>query len=66
MIMPRANDQLLLPVNPLFVALTLLVAFALNIVPLGRVPISWHSCWCSGTFTSRAASASAWRSSLAC
>ena len=38
MIMPRGEDQLLLPVNPLFVWLTLLLAFALNIVPLGRVP----------------------------
>lgn len=38
MIMPRSADQLLMPVNPLFVWLTLLVAFALNIVPLGRVP----------------------------
>ena len=38
MIMPRATDQLLLPVNPLFVGVTLLVAFALNILPLGRVP----------------------------
>jgi rod shape-determining protein MreD len=38
MIMPRGNDQLLLPVNPLFVGFTLLVAFALNIVPMGRVP----------------------------
>ena len=38
MIMPRSSDQLLMPVNPLFVAFTLLVAFALNIVPLGRVP----------------------------
>jgi len=38
MIMPRAQDQLLLPVNPLFVATTLLFALALNIVPLGRVP----------------------------
>lgn len=36
--MPRASGQLLLPVNPLFVASTLLMAFALNIVPLGRVP----------------------------
>ena len=36
--MPRAEDQLLLPVNPLFVWFTLLLAFALNIVPLGRVP----------------------------
>jgi rod shape-determining protein MreD len=39
MIMPRANDQLLLPVNPLFVGFTLLLAFALNIVPLGREPM---------------------------
>jgi rod shape-determining protein MreD len=38
MIMPRASDQLLLPVNPLFVAMTLVGAFALNILPLGRVP----------------------------
>jgi rod shape-determining protein MreD len=38
MIMPRAQDQLLLPVNPLFVALTLMFALALNLVPLGRVP----------------------------
>jgi len=37
MIMPR-GDALLLPANPLFVWLTLLVAFALNLVPLGRVP----------------------------
>ena len=38
MIMPRSSDQLLLPVNPLFVAFTLLVAFGLNLVPLGRMP----------------------------
>ena len=38
MIMPRSADQLLMPVNPLFVWGTLLLAFALNIVPLGRVP----------------------------
>lgn len=36
MIMPRSSDQLLLPVNPLFVWMTLLVAFAINLVPLGR------------------------------
>ena len=36
MIMPRSSGQLLLPVNPLFVAFTLLVALALNFVPLGR------------------------------
>jgi rod shape-determining protein MreD len=39
MIMPRASGQLLLPVNPLFVALTLLLAFAFNLVPLGRDPL---------------------------
>lgn len=38
MIMPHRANQLLLPVNPLFVAFTLLLAFALNLVPLGRVP----------------------------
>ena len=38
MILPRAADQLLLPVNPLFVWFTLLLAFGLNLVPLGRHP----------------------------
>ena len=38
MIMPRGNDQLLLPVNPLWVGFTLVVAFGLNIVPMGRQP----------------------------
>ena len=37
MIMPKSSDQLLMPVNPFFVWFTLLFAFALNIVPLGRV-----------------------------
>jgi len=37
MIMPRSADQLLMPVNPLFMWFTLLVALALNVVPLGRV-----------------------------
>ncbi len=36
MIMPRGSDQLLLPVNPLFIGFTLLVALVLNMVPLGR------------------------------
>lgn len=36
MIMPRGNDQLLLPVNPLFIALTLIVAVLLEMVPMGR------------------------------
>jgi rod shape-determining protein MreD len=39
MIMARSADQLLLPVNPLFVALTLLCAFAFNLVPFGRAPL---------------------------
>ena len=38
MIMPRGSDQLLLPVNPWFMAFTLLVALAANLLPLGRVP----------------------------
>ena len=38
MIMPRASDQLLMPVSPLFVWSTLLVALLIDIVPLGRVP----------------------------
>ena len=38
MIMPRSADQLLMPVNPLFVWTSLLIAFALNIVPIGRMP----------------------------
>ena len=38
MIMPRRAHQLLMPVNPLFMWFTLLVAFALNLVPFGRLP----------------------------
>ena len=38
MIMPRSAGQLLLPVNPLFVWSTLLIAFAMNLVPFGRYP----------------------------
>jgi len=38
MMLPRSNDQLLLPARPLFIALTLLSAFALNLLPLGRQP----------------------------
>ncbi len=38
MIMPRPEDTLLLPANPLFVWSSLLFAFALNLVPFGRVP----------------------------
>jgi rod shape-determining protein MreD len=36
--MPRSTDQLLLPVNPWFMWTTLLIAFGLNLVPLGRQP----------------------------
>ena len=39
MIMPRSSGQLLLPVNPLFVAFTLLVALAVNFIPLGRATL---------------------------
>ena len=38
MIMPRGNDQLLLPVNPFFIAMSLLLAMALEMLPLGRHP----------------------------
>ncbi|MFZ2652712.1 MAG: rod shape-determining protein MreD [Burkholderiaceae bacterium] len=37
MILPRGEDQLLLPVHPWFIWLTLLIALALNLIPLGRV-----------------------------
>jgi rod shape-determining protein MreD len=36
MIMPRGSDQLLLPVNPLFLWFSLLTALAINLVPMGR------------------------------
>lgn len=38
MIMPRGADQLLLPVNPFFIALSLLSALVFNLLPLGRNP----------------------------
>ena len=38
MIMPRSSDQLLLPVNPLFVVFTLVLALLFNLVPFGRMP----------------------------
>jgi rod shape-determining protein MreD len=38
MIMPRGSDQLLLPASPVFIGLTLLLAAALNMLPLGRHP----------------------------
>ena len=36
--MPRGADQLLLPVNPLFIAASLIAALAFNLLPLGRNP----------------------------
>jgi len=36
MIMPRGTDQLLLPVNPFFIATTLVLAFCLSLLPMGR------------------------------
>ena len=36
MIMPRGSDQLLLPVSPFFIAFSLLGAFGLSLLPLGR------------------------------
>ena len=36
--MPRGSDQLLLPANPFFIALSLLLAFGINLLPLGRHP----------------------------
>ncbi|MFN0184026.1 MAG: rod shape-determining protein MreD [Aquabacterium sp.] len=38
MIMPRGSDQLLLPVNPFFIGLTLLAALGFEMLPLGRHP----------------------------
>ncbi len=40
MIMARGTDQLLLPVNPFFIALTLLGAVLLEMLPSGRHPAS--------------------------
>lgn len=36
--MPSTSDQLLMPVNPWFLAFTMMLAFVLNFVPIGRVP----------------------------
>jgi rod shape-determining protein MreD len=38
MIMPRGADQLLLPLNPLFMWSTLVIALMLDMLPLGRMP----------------------------
>jgi rod shape-determining protein MreD len=37
MIMPRGSDQLLLPANPFFIAVTLFLALAANMLPVGRM-----------------------------
>ena len=37
-IMPTGSDQLLLPVNPLFIAFTLVLALAFGMLPFGRQP----------------------------
>lgn len=36
--MPRGSDQLLLPANPVFIWVSLAVALAINMLPLGRTP----------------------------
>ncbi|MFM2121399.1 MAG: hypothetical protein RL722_2867, partial [Pseudomonadota bacterium] len=36
--MPSAGDQLLLPVRPRYIWLTLAVALALSLAPIGRAP----------------------------
>ncbi len=36
--MPRIGDQLLLPVNPWFIWTTMVLALAINMIPLGRQP----------------------------
>lgn len=38
MIMPRAAETLLLPANPLFIALTLALGLCTHLLPLGRLP----------------------------
>jgi rod shape-determining protein MreD len=37
MIMPRGSDQLLLPANPFFIYGSLLLAFTVHLLPLGRL-----------------------------
>jgi rod shape-determining protein MreD len=37
MIMPRGSDQLLLPVNPLFLWFSLIAAMTLDMLPFGRI-----------------------------
>lgn len=39
MIMPRGSGQLLLPANPLFIALTLILALVADMVPIGRLAV---------------------------
>ena len=45
MIMPRGSDQLLLPANPVFIALSLLAALAFNrcrSAAIRRCPTCWR------------------------
>ena len=62
-------DQLLMPLNPIFMWVTLLSpspSISCRWVAFRRCPISSPSSSSSGTCTSRGASASAWRSSSDC
>ena len=36
--MPRGGDQLLLPVNPLFMWVSMFLALTISLMPVGRVP----------------------------
>ena len=47
MIMPRGSDQLLLPVNPLFIGFTLLGAMVLEMLPNCKAPhgLRHHATW---------------------
>jgi rod shape-determining protein MreD len=38
MILPRGSDQLLLPVNPVFIWFTLVGSLLINMIPVGRQP----------------------------
>ncbi len=65
MIMPK-GQQLLLPVNPVFIAASLVAALALNMLPLGRVV--WTPDWVMVllVFWGRSAWGWGWLSSWGC
>ena len=68
MIMPK-GQQLLLPVNPVFIVASLVLALALNLLPLGRVV--WTPDWVMvllvfWAYTSRSASVWVWPLPWAC